>query len=70
MKRQNEIKIEFDDFSESYYASVIPPAAIGCGKTAGKALHDLRKAAYHGINTLIEIKLLAINSQNITNKED
>lgn len=69
MKGYNEIRIEFDDFTGSYYATVIPPAAVGSGKTAMKALNDLRKAAYHGIDTLIDIKLVKINSQNIINKE-
>jgi hypothetical protein len=72
MKGHNEIKIEFDNFTGSYFASLVPPAAIGSGNTALKALQDLRRAAYNGIDTvinikLIDIKLLDIKSQNIKN---
>ena len=70
MKGRNEISIEFDDYTKSYYATIIPPAAVGSGKTARKALSDLRKAAYHGINTLIDIKMANINFENTLNKED
>jgi hypothetical protein len=70
MKGRNEISIEFDDYTKSYYATVIPPAAVGYGKTARKALSDLRKAAYCGIDTLIDIKMVKINSRNTLNKED
>jgi hypothetical protein len=69
MKGQNEIIIEFDDFSGSYYASVVPPVAIGSGNTALKALQDLRRTAYHGIDTLINIKVVNIESQNIKKQE-
>jgi hypothetical protein len=67
---RNEINIEFDDYSKSYYATVIPPAAVGSGKTARKALSDLRKAAYYGIDTLINIKMVNVDSENTFNKED
>lgn len=67
MKGRNEIKIEFDEYTRSYYATVIPPAAVGSGKTAIKALYDLRKTAYHGIDTLIDIKLVNLDTENINN---
>lgn len=70
MKGRNEISVEFDDYTRSYYATVIPPAAVGSGRTASKALSDLRKAAYYGIDTLIDIKMVNINSENTVNKED
>ena len=70
MQGRNEISMEFDDYSKLYYATVIPPVAIGSGKTARKALGDLRKAAYYGIDTLIDNKMVNIDSANRLNKED
>jgi hypothetical protein len=74
MSGEDKIVIEFDNATGSYFASLLPPPAVGAGDTALKALQDLRRAAYNGIDTLsniklVDIKLININSQNIKKQE-
>ena len=49
----NEIRIEYDDYSQSYYIIWQPLTVIGMGKTEKEALEDLRTAAYFGIDEMV-----------------
>jgi len=53
----DEITIEYDEVSQSYYAVWVPPRAIGLGRTRREALEDLRAAVDFGVETFIGSKL-------------
>lgn len=59
MPRTNEIEIEFDEETQDYYI-IWEPVVISLGKTKEEALEDLREAARHGVDTLIDLKLVDI----------
>ena len=54
------INLEFDRQSQSYYI-IWEPVVIGLGKTEGEALKDLRIVAHSRVDTLVDLKLKAIN---------
>ena len=62
MPKENEIEIEFDKETLSYY-TVWEPIFISSGKTRHEALKDLRRAAHFGIDTFIDLKSKEINNQ-------
>ena len=59
MSRQsnNEIRIEYDNDSQSYYIIWHPLTIIGMGTTEQEALEDLRAVALCGIETMVNLKL-------------
>ena len=57
VSRKNSIKIEFDEESRDYYI-IWQPIIIGAGRTGYQALEDLREAAHHSVDTLIDLKLI------------
>jgi predicted RNase H-like HicB family nuclease len=58
MSPDNEILIEYDAESMNFFAVLEPFPAIGMGETEKEALEDLRKAAYLGIETVIDLRLV------------
>ena len=52
----NEIKFEFDEITEHYYI-IWQLRVISSGKTKEEALEDLREAAHHGVDTIIDLEL-------------
>ena len=58
MSPDNEILIEYDAGTMNFFAVLEPFPAIGMGETEQEALEDLRKAAYLGIETVIDLKLV------------
>jgi predicted RNase H-like HicB family nuclease len=53
----DEILVDYDDNSQSYYCIWQPLTCIGMGKTKVEALADLRAAAHFGIETIVDLKL-------------
>jgi predicted RNase H-like HicB family nuclease len=53
----DEIIIDYDDDSQSYYCIWRPLTSVGLGKTEAEALDDLRAAAHFGIETMVDLKL-------------
>lgn len=60
----DEIIIDYDDDSQSYYCIWRPLISVGLGKTEAEALDDLRAAAYFGIETLVDLKLREIENNS------
>ena len=60
MSPDNEILIEYDAGTMNFFALLEPFPAIGMGETEKEALEDLRKAAYLGVETMINLRLLEI----------
>ena len=58
MSPDNEILIEYDAGTMNFFALLEPFPAIGMGETEKEALEDLRQAAYLGIETVIDLRLL------------
>jgi len=56
------ISLEFDRQSQSYYI-IWEPVIIGLGKTEGEALEDLRTVAHSSVDTLVDLKLKAVNRE-------
>ena len=56
------INLEFDRQSRSYYI-VWEPVIIGLGETQGEALEELRAVAHSSVDTLVDLKLKAINKE-------
>jgi len=56
------INLEFDRESRSYYI-IWEPVIIGLGKTEGEALEDLRTVAHSSVDTLVDLKLKAVNRE-------
>lgn len=56
----DEIIVDFDDDSQSYYCVWRPLTSVGLGKTKAEALDDLRTAAHLGIETMVDLKLREI----------
>ena len=56
MSRRQDIKIEFDPESDSYFI-IWEPKIISLGRTQRAALEDLREAAHLGVDTFIDIKI-------------
>jgi predicted RNase H-like HicB family nuclease len=56
MPTDEEMIMEYDEVTESYYVIWEPMAVIGMGKTEREALDDLREAANLGIETLINLR--------------
>jgi predicted RNase H-like HicB family nuclease len=54
--KEKRMNIEYDRESRRYFIVWQPPAAAGAGKTEREALEDLREAAPHGIDTMVERK--------------
>jgi len=68
MSPDNEILIEYDAETMNFFAVLEPFPAIGMGETEKEALEDLRKAAYLGIETVIDMRLLETgNSKCVAN---
>lgn len=57
----NEIRIEYDNDSQSYFVIWQPLTAIGMGRTEQAALEDLRTVANFGIETMVNSKLNTIS---------
>jgi predicted RNase H-like HicB family nuclease len=53
---KNEIKIEFDEETQSYYI-VWEPVIVSSGRTEREALEELREAAHFGVDSMIDFKL-------------
>jgi predicted RNase H-like HicB family nuclease len=58
-----EILIEHDEEIQSYYIAWRPVAAMGMGKTKQEALEELRQAAHFGIDTVVNLKLAEVLSE-------
>jgi predicted RNase H-like HicB family nuclease len=56
----DEILIDYDDDSQSYYCVWRPLTSVGLGKTEAEALDDLRAAAHLGVETMVSSKLMEI----------
>jgi predicted RNase H-like HicB family nuclease len=56
----DEIIVDYDDDSQSYYCIWRPLISVGLGKTEAEALDDLRAAAHVGIETMVDLKLKEI----------
>jgi hypothetical protein len=56
MSVKQDIKLEFDKETQSYYI-IWQPVIISLGKTRTAALQDLREAAHFGVDNLIDLKL-------------
>ena len=59
----DEILVAYDD-SQSYYCIWQPLTCVGLGKTKVEALADLRAAAHFGIETMVDLKLRAIEDDS------
>ena len=62
MSRWQDIEIEFDPETDSYFI-IWQPLVLSLGKTQEDALIDLREAAHQGVNTLIDLKLQDLENQ-------
>jgi predicted RNase H-like HicB family nuclease len=60
----DEIIIDYDDDSQSYYCIWRPLTSVGLGKTEAEALDDLRAAAHLGIETMVDLKLREIEKNS------
>jgi predicted RNase H-like HicB family nuclease len=60
----DEIIIDYDDDSQSYYCIWRPLPSVGLGKTEAEAINDLRKAAIFGIETTVDLKLREIEKNS------
>ena len=60
----DEIVIDYDDDSQSYYCIWRPLTSIGLGKTEAEAVDDLREAAIFGIETTVDSKLREIEKNS------
>jgi len=60
----DEITIDYDDDSQSYYCIWRPLTSVGLGKTEAEALDDLRVAAHFGIETMVDLKLREIEKNS------
>jgi len=60
MPRRNDIQIEYDEETRSYY-TVWEPVFISSGKTRNAALSDLKQAAHFGVDAFIDLKIKEIN---------
>jgi len=60
----DEIIIDYDDDSQSYYCIWRPLTSVGLGKTEAEALDDLRAAAHFGIETMVDLKLREIEKNS------
>ena len=63
MLPDEEMIMEYDKVTDSYYVIWEPVAVIGMGRTEREALDDLREAANLGIETLVNLKLTEVGSQ-------
>jgi predicted RNase H-like HicB family nuclease len=63
MLPDDEMIMEYDEMTGSYYVIWEPMAVIGMGQTKREALDDLREAANLGIETLVNLKLAEVGSQ-------
>jgi len=61
---RNGILVAYDDDSQSYYCIWQPLTCVGLGKTKVKALADLRAAARFGMETVVDLKLRAIEENS------
>jgi hypothetical protein len=59
---KHEIIVEYDETLDSYYV-IGEMAVAGLGKTKQSALSDLRKAAYLGIDTMVNLKLKSLEQE-------
>jgi predicted RNase H-like HicB family nuclease len=59
----NEMLIEYDEEIQSYFIAWRPMAAMGIGGTAAEALEELRQAAHFGIDTMVDLRLKEIGSE-------
>jgi len=62
MSTDDEMIIEFDEATRSYYVIWRPMTAIGVGETVEEALEDVRQAAHLGIDTQIDMKQREIST--------
>ena len=60
MSRRQDIEIELDQETNNYFI-IWEPRVISLGRTPEDALSDLREAAHRGVDTLIDLKLQALN---------
>jgi predicted RNase H-like HicB family nuclease len=60
----DEIIINYDDDSQSYYYIWRPLTSVGLGKTETEAFDDLRAAAHFGIETMVDSKLREIEKNS------
>ena len=60
----DEILIDYDSDSQSYYCIWRPLTSIGLGKTEAEAVDDLREAAIFGIETMVDSKLREIEKNS------
>jgi predicted RNase H-like HicB family nuclease len=60
----DEIIIDYDDDSQSYYCIWRPLTSVDLGKTEAEALDDLRAAAHFGIETVVDLKLREIEKNS------
>jgi hypothetical protein len=60
MPSDEEMIIEYDEITGSYYVVWEPMAVIGMGKTQREALDDMRQAAIFGMDTTFNLKLAKI----------
>jgi predicted RNase H-like HicB family nuclease len=60
----DEIIIDYDDDSQSYYCIWRPLTSVGLGKTEAEALDDLRAAAHLGVETMVDLKLREIEKNS------
>jgi hypothetical protein len=60
MPSNEEIIMEYDEMTESYYVVWEPMAVIGMGETKKEALDDMRQAAIFSMDTVARLKLAEI----------
>ncbi len=59
----DEIIMEYDKVTESYYVIWESMAVVGMGRTKKEALDDLIKAANFGMETMVNLKLGEVDSK-------
>jgi predicted RNase H-like HicB family nuclease len=65
----DEIVIDYDDDSQSYYCIWRPLTSVGLGNTEAEALDDLRAAGHFGIETMVNLKLREIEKNSDKGEE-
>ena len=61
---RDEIVVDYDDDSGSYYCIWRPLTSVGLGETKVEALADLRAAAILGVETIVDSKLREIEKNS------
>jgi hypothetical protein len=59
----NDIRLDYDKESGDYYI-VWEPVVVSAGRTARRALEELRGAAHSGVDTLIDLKIKELKKED------